>query len=108
MLAVLWDSDDWLTPREVHDRLDPVNPVGYTTVMTVLVRLWKKGHLDRRKAGRAFAYQSCQTREQYVAERMERLLAATVNRAAALSHFVERLEEHERAQLEDFLIGRKR
>jgi predicted transcriptional regulator len=42
VMDVLWDQGGWLTPGEVHQRLgDPV--LAYTTVMTILVRLWRNG-----------------------------------------------------------------
>ena len=40
--------------REVVDRLE--RPLAYTTVMTTLDRLYKKGLLERRKSDRAFVY----------------------------------------------------
>src|SRR5260370_414839 len=67
VLAVLWDDGGWLPPGEVHARMDPGRSVGLATVGTVLVRLWRKGRLDRKKAGRAFAYRALQTHEQFVA-----------------------------------------
>jgi len=36
----------------------------YTTVMTTMDRLYKKGLLERRKSGRAFYYQAKHTREE--------------------------------------------
>lgn len=36
----------------------------YTTIMTTLDRLYKKGYLDRRKDGRAFVYTSRMSREE--------------------------------------------
>ncbi len=45
----------------------------YTTVMTTLDRLFKKGLLQRRKAGRAFQYSA-----KYTVEEMERGVAADV------------------------------
>src|SRR3546814_9995944 len=55
-LAVLWEVDAWMTPREVLEQLPPQPPVVCSTVMTILRRLWKKGVLERRKQGKAFAY----------------------------------------------------
>ena len=108
-LEALWDHGGWLTPGEVHDRLGRNDPLGYTTVMTVLVRLWKKGRVDRQKAGRAFAYRPTLTREQYVAERMEAILTTAGDRPGALGYFVERLADAERAQLQRLLnVKRKR
>lgn len=48
--------------RDVQARLD--RPVAYTTVMTTLDRLFKKGFVERKRAGRAFSYTAAQTREQ--------------------------------------------
>ena len=45
----------------------------YTTVMTTLDRLYKKGLLDRKKEGRAFVYSA-----RYSREEMERSMAADV------------------------------
>ena len=33
-------------------------PLAYTTVMTVLTRLWQKGYLSRNQEGRAFLYEA--------------------------------------------------
>lgn len=53
VLRVLWSETD-LAVREVQIRL--ARPVAYTTVMTTLDRLFKKGILRRRRDGRAFVY----------------------------------------------------
>ncbi len=107
VLETLWDHGGWLTPGEVHDRLDVAHPLGYTTVMTVLVRLWRKGRVERQKTGRAFAYRPRASREQSVAERMEAILAAAADRPVALGHFIERLDDAERAQLQRMLGARR-
>ncbi len=99
VLDVLWDDGGWLTPGEVQQTLGVAHPVSYMTVMTVLVRLWKKEGVERRKAGRAFAYRPVLSREKHVARRMDLLLAAVTDRPTALSHFVELLGEDERGQL---------
>lgn len=103
---MLWDHGDWLTPGEVHERLDLARPVGYATVTTVLVRLWHKGRLERRKVGHAFAYHTCQTREEFVAQRMDEILGAAADRPAALAHFVEALSEDDRDEIQRRLGGR--
>jgi predicted transcriptional regulator len=105
VLTVLWDRGDWLTPGEVHERLDLPRPVGYATVTTVLVRLWRKGRLERRKAGHAFAYHVRQTREQFVAQRMDEILAVAADRPTALAHFVEALSDADRDEIQRRLGG---
>jgi predicted transcriptional regulator len=48
--------------RDVVECLD--DAFAYTTVMTTLDRLYKKGYLDRKKDGRAFVYSPRMTREE--------------------------------------------
>jgi predicted transcriptional regulator len=53
VMEVLWRGAD-LAVREVQSRLE--RTVAYTTVMTTLDRLFKKGLVNRRLEGRAFVY----------------------------------------------------
>jgi predicted transcriptional regulator len=102
VMDVLWDQGGWLTPGEVHQRLqDP--SLAYTTVMTILVRLWRKGRVDRQRDGRAYAYHPMATREQYVAARVEQLLADARDRSAVFSHILEGMDPDDRAQLRRLL-----
>ncbi len=54
-LGVLWTMREG-TVRDVAAALAPRQAFAYTTVMTLLERLIKRGHLTRRKAGRSFVY----------------------------------------------------
>src|SRR5215217_7489436 len=54
VMDILWDQGGWLTPGEVHQRLQ--DPPAYPTVMTILVRLCTKGRVERHRDGRAYAY----------------------------------------------------
>ena len=106
VMDVLWDAGGWLTPAEVHDALQPAGPLAYTTVMTILVRLWQKGRLDRERDGRAFAYHPVETREEHAAREMGRMLAAAGNRSTTLGHFLQGMSGEERAQLRRLLAKR--
>lgn len=61
VLDVLWTQGD-LAVRDVQARL--TRQVAYTTVMTTLDRLYKKGVLERRRVGRAYLYSPGVTRAQ--------------------------------------------
>jgi predicted transcriptional regulator len=102
VMDVLWDAGGWLTPGEVHAALDDPS-LAYTTVMTILVRLWRKGRVERQRDGRAYAYHPVVGREQYAAARMEELLAMARDRAAVLSHFLDGMDPADRAQLRRLL-----
>lgn len=103
LLRVLWHRGTWLSAPEVHAELARVRPLAYTTVSTVLIRLWNKGHLERVRDGRSFAYRAVRTKEQHTAARMAGLLADLEDRPRALSWFLELLEPDERAQLRRLL-----
>lgn len=59
VMDVIWTGDA-LTVRDVQTRLS--RTVAYTTVMTTLDRLFKKGFVQRSRAGRAFVYRAAGTR----------------------------------------------
>ncbi len=102
VLAVLWDGrGSAMTPTEVLERLD--GDLAYTTVMTVLTRLHDKGLTSRERRGRAFAYTATVTETDLVSDRMRAELAASRDRAGALSGFVSRLDRRDRAALRRLL-----
>jgi predicted transcriptional regulator len=59
--------------RDVGARLG--RPLAYTTVMTTLDRLFKKGLLDRRKQDRAFVYSPRYSRTQWQRKRAGEFMA---------------------------------
>jgi len=109
VMDVLWSEDEALTPREVHRRIATARrPLAYTTVMTILVRLWEKGMLEREARGRAYAYHPVTGREEWAAQRMHDLLEQSADPGAALTHFVRAIDAREVAQLRRALDGRRR
>lgn len=103
VMDVVWEAGDWLTPRQVQASLPDERAVGYTTVMTVMARLWKKERLDRRREGRAFAYRATASRAEYAAMRMEQILEATGDRSVTLGRFLDNLSASERRNLRRLL-----
>jgi predicted transcriptional regulator len=61
VMAILWAEGN-LPVRDVQARLR--RPAAYTTVMTTLDRLFKKGVLVREQSGRAFLYSPVVSREE--------------------------------------------
>ena len=86
VLAVLQAAGAPLSPGEVRDRLG--GGLAYTTVVTILSRLYGKGVLDRRKAGRAFLYAPVADEPGLAARRMTQVLDAEPDREAVLARFV--------------------
>src|SRR5580765_5003424 len=95
----LWASRQAQTVREVHGGLAE-RDLAYTTVMTVLDRLAKKGVVDRVREGRAWVYRAARSREELAAELMANALGtAEADRNAALVAFVDRVTPEEAALL---------
>jgi predicted transcriptional regulator len=72
VMETLWAHGE-SNVREVADRLG--RPLAYTTVMTTLDRLFKKGLLQRRKSERAFLYSPALSPEQWEQKRAGDLMA---------------------------------
>src|ERR1700690_450073 len=54
-MNTLWPIGEG-TVREIRDRLAARLPRAYTTIMTIMDRLARKGVVERAKAGRAYVY----------------------------------------------------
>jgi predicted transcriptional regulator len=104
VLRYLWNASDPATPGEVHEGLGA--EVAYTTVMTVLTRLWRKDLVDREKHGRAYTYWPLVSEADYAANRMREALGKAQNREAVLSRFVDTLSAREARALRRVLDDR--
>ena len=93
VLEQLWAMPVGGTPAEVLEALD--TDLAYTTIMTILTRLWEKGLATRERHGKAYVYSAAVTEAELAAQRMQATLASTVNRKAALLKFVETLPARE-------------
>ena len=91
----LWSWNRPVTVRDVVDDLHTYREIAYTTVMTVMDNLHRKGALRRRKEGRAWRYEPAQSRDEYVAELLYSALDEAGDRGAALMRFVGRMRASE-------------
>jgi predicted transcriptional regulator len=103
VMNVMWSSGEG-NVREVAKKLE--RPLAYTTVMTTLDRLYKKGLLERRKAARAFFYSPRLTRDEWERERAGSLVAEFLtgprnSRELLLSCLVDAVGRHDEAMLEE-------
>ncbi|HEY1570932.1 MAG TPA: BlaI/MecI/CopY family transcriptional regulator [Pseudonocardiaceae bacterium] len=84
---ILGASREAMTPAHVRGALG--GELAYTTVMTVLGRLYGKGEVTREQVGRGYAYTAIQDSVELAARRMQRLLDAEgADRPAVLMRFV--------------------
>jgi predicted transcriptional regulator len=112
VLECLWRGGE-ASVRDVHAAFGETT--AYTTLMTTLDRLFRKGLLTRRKEGRAFRYAPRVTREELERGIREDLLEGLLGQNAegvepVLSYIVERVGERDRELLErlDQLVKEKR
>jgi len=90
------------------------NSLAYTTVMTTLDRLYKKGWLLRRREGRSYIYAPVMSRPEFEARQARSLfqqaLAGDWDRRPVLSCFIDAVTESDRAALDalEQLIREKR
>jgi predicted transcriptional regulator len=92
IMELLWGADASRLVRDVVSELQPERPLAYTTVMTVMDNLHRKGWLTRRRDGRAWRYSAALTRESYAAQLMNDALESSPDRAGALARFVEQID----------------
>jgi predicted transcriptional regulator len=101
VLAVLWVGDRPMTPAEVQ--LDFADRLAYTTVMSTLTRLCRKGLVTREPTGRSHAYTPTVDEAAYTAQAMTELLGRRHDRAGALTRFVSSLPPEDEALLQRVL-----
>jgi predicted transcriptional regulator len=81
--------------REMVDDLQKDRQIAYTTVMTVMDNLYRKGCLRRHRDGRAWRYEPTGSRSGYTAALMSDALATSPDRRTALAHFVLQMSPHD-------------
>lgn len=112
VMEALWRHGEG-NVREVGARLG--RPLAYTTVMTTLDRLYKKGFLERRKQDRAFVYSPRYSETQWERKRAGEFLAGYLSgprtsRDLLISCLVDAAGEQDSALLDELeqKIRRKR
>ena len=112
LMDSLWQRGN-ATVREVQES-GCCPELAYTTLMTTLDRLYKKGLLAREAEGRAFRYSPVMSREQMhrhaASEAFRQMLAASEVPAMPLSYLVEIVGEQDHKLLDDLrdLVEKKR
>jgi predicted transcriptional regulator len=111
VMYCVWTRGE-VTVRDVLADVD--DEVAYTTVMTTLDRLYKKGLLQRRKASRAFAYTAAVKRDELqralATGFFDRALQERGRPLPALSSLVDIVGERDRELLDELerLVREKR
>jgi predicted transcriptional regulator len=111
VLDALWSFTRPVTVRDLQPRFAPT---AYTTLMTTLDRLHRKGVLDREKAGRAYVYRHRWSRAEFVAriagEKLGALIAPDPALQPLVSFFVDAVTRRDAEVLDELerIIARRR
>jgi predicted transcriptional regulator len=111
VLEVLWQRQ---LESSVRDLQGDFPTTAYTTLMTTLDRLHRKGVLERVKSGRAFLYSPRYTREELrlglAQDALGAILGSPASSGPLLSFLVDAVSRHDRALLDELerLIAEKR
>ena len=111
VMEVVWLHES-VSVKDVQTELP--RRVAYTTVMTTMDRLFKKGMLDRERDGRAFRYRAAHTRQDVERAVAGGLLRALLEAGGAdrpmLSNLVDAISEKDNALLDELeaLVREKR
>jgi predicted transcriptional regulator len=95
----VWDREDGVTVREVFEELADGRQIAYTTVLSTLDNLHRKGWVRREREGKAYRYWPTMTREERSANLMRAAFNAGGDTEAVLAFFIEQMTAEEAAQL---------
>jgi predicted transcriptional regulator len=99
----VWARGGPVTVRELFDELATERTIAYTTVMSTMDNLHRKGWLVRVRDGKAYQYTATASREEYSARLMREALADGGDAEAVLSHFVAQIGSGESEALRSVL-----
>lgn len=91
----IWAADEPHTVRDVLAQIDRDPPPAYTTILTVMDNLYRKGYLQRERAGRAFRYWATTDRADHAAHLMHEMLGQSGDASVALLRFVDQMSPAE-------------
>ena len=103
IMTRVWDHDGPVTVRDLVDELQRERPIAYTTVMTTMDNLHRKGWLARVKDGKAYLYTATASRAEYSARLMREALADGGDTEVVLSHFLAQIDGEESEALRSVL-----
>ena len=95
VMGVLWQAQSPLTVRDMLSEINRSRALAYTTVMTVLDNLHRKGWAQRERSGRAYRYRATEARHEAAARTLRDLLASSGDPDGVLLHFARSASDHE-------------
>jgi predicted transcriptional regulator len=97
IMQAVWERGETeVTVREIHQDLEASRKIAYTTVMTVMGNLARKGLLQAEKSGKAHLYRAAQSYEQFTEQAVGRIVAELMKdfSAPAIAHFARAVNQN--------------
>jgi len=107
VMDVLWSTQQPARVRDVLDQLATRRTLAYTTVMTVLDNLHRKGWVVRQLDGKAYLYRPARGRAEAAAQDLRQVLDDTGAPETVLLHFARTASERELAVLREAVDERR-
>jgi predicted transcriptional regulator len=90
VMDVLWEKGE-VTGREVFEEIGRKRSLAFTTILTVMDRLLKKGLIKRIKKGRFFVYMASMSKDDFVKQVSQEVLQGIfdISASSAATSFVD-------------------
>ncbi|MHA7662023.1 BlaI/MecI/CopY family transcriptional regulator [Mycolicibacterium sp. HS_4_1] len=95
----VWCRAEPATVRNIFDELSVDRPIAYTTVLSTMDNLHKKGWLTRERVGKAFEYRPVLTREEHTAQLMHAAFDDGGDAELVLAFFLHTLDRNQSARV---------
>lgn len=103
VMDVLWLRAAPSSVRSVHDELIARRQIAYTTVLSTMDNLFRKGWLLRDKVGLAYHYRPVTSREEHSARLMRTVFESGGDGELILNFFLEQIADDDSAKLKHAL-----
>jgi predicted transcriptional regulator len=102
----LWAMGGSGTVRDVLEQLQRDRTIAYTTVLSTMDNLFRKGHLTRVREGKAHRFHTVVSHAEHTAALMRQALDTDTDSEAVLTHFVGEMTDDELTRLQQVLRRR--
>ncbi|KDE97138.1 Transcriptional regulatory protein (fragment) [uncultured Mycobacterium sp.] len=99
----LWTRNEVSTVRDIFDDLTLDRRIAYTTVLSTMDNLHRKGILTRERVGKAYHYLPVMTREEHSATLMRAAFDSGGDTDLVLTYFLEQMTAEESTRVQDAL-----
>ena len=112
VMEVVWQSRHSTTVRFVFEFINKKRKIAYTTVMTIMGRLVKKGYLKTESSGKVYIYKAVLSKDKFLTKASQQIIKNFVSSFgdAAVAHFaqeIEKIPEDKRKKLLEMLKDSK-